>query len=221
MGINLRKVPMDNKLQRMVTIPQYVSSPASYQPNKTVIDNGRNMMLPLITQAAYEKGNVGLYIDPNSFVHPFNMPEEEDRDKYDIEKNKNNIIDFSDCNNYHDIISKQKAIKEVRSELMTNADHVSYYPIGDNDTRLMAGLKEAINSKECDINCYEPNFDGNFLNDIRILNGESITDKKTIKFGNAMDIKVTVRFEDKSPDVPNPMGKVVEVELTGGDEKNG
>ena len=63
MGINLRKVPMDNKLQRMVTIPQYVSSPASYQPNKTVIDNGRNMMLPLITQAAYEKGNVGIYID--------------------------------------------------------------------------------------------------------------------------------------------------------------
>ena len=36
-----------------------------------------------------------------------------------------------------------------------------------------------------------------------------------------MDIKVTIRFEDKNPDVPNPMGKVIEVELTGGDENDG
>ena len=209
---------MDNRLQNMVNIPQYVKSPAAYEPNKTVIDNGDNTMLPLITKAAYQKGDVGIYIDTNSFVHPFNAPPAELASMYDIEQNKNKIIDFSDCSNYHDIIAKQKAIKDVRSELMTNADHVSYYPIGDNDTKLMAGLKESINSKQCDINCYEPNFDGNFLNDIRILNGESITDKKTIKFGNAMDIKITVRFEDKSPDVPNPMGKVVEVELTGGND---
>ena len=85
----------------------------------------------------------------------------------------------------------------------------------------MSGLKRAINSKECDINCYEQNFNGNFLNNVRILNGNSITDKKTIEFGNAMDIKVTIRFEDKNPDVPNPMGRVIEVELTGGDENDG
>ena len=221
MSINIRKVPMDNKLQNMVTIKQFVSSPFSYEPNKTVIDNGNNLMLPLITQSAYEKGKTGIYIDPNSFIHPFNMPEEKDLDKYNIEKNKENIIDFSDCSNYHDVISKQKAIKEVRSELMTNADHISYYPVNDNDTKLMSGLKRAINSKECDINCYEQNFNGNFLNNVRILNGNSITDKKTIEFGNAMDIKVTIRFEDKNPDVPNPMGKVIEVELTGGDENDG
>ena len=44
---------MDNKLQNMVTIKQFVSSPFSYEPNKTVIDNGNNLMLPLITQSAY------------------------------------------------------------------------------------------------------------------------------------------------------------------------
>lgn len=216
----MKKVVMNGKLQNMTTVSDYLRSPNAFTVNDTVIDMGDGTMLPLISQAGYERNEVGIAINPNSFINRFNPPKERDMDSYNIavQTEAHSVIDFSDCKNYHDVINKQKALKDVRSELMTNADHISYYPIGDNNTRLMAGLKEAINAKQCDINMYEQNFDGNFLNDIRILNGDSITDKKTIKFGNALDIKVSVKFEDKNPNVPNPMGKVVEVELTGGDD---
>ena len=45
--------------------------------------------------------------------------------------------------------------------------------------------------------------------------------KKVIVYGNAMDMKISMTFEDASPDVPNPMGKKVTVVLTGGNEDDG
>ena len=33
-----------------------------------------------------------------------------------------------------------------------------------------------------------------------------------------LDLRGTIRIQDKSPDVPNPMGKIIEVDLNDGGE---
>ena len=38
----------------------------------------------------------------------------------------------------------------------------------------------------------------------------------TKRLCEALDIKATLILEDKSPDVPNPIGRTIKVDLTGG-----
>lgn len=211
--VNLREISMNGSMRNVITMDQYCKSPDLYPANNTAIDMGNGYIYPLITRTEYERGDIGVTINPESPIQYFNAPK--NPEKYSIEHNieNGNLVDFSDCKNYNTIISKQKAIKELRSELLTNADSITNYKIDDNDTPLMAAVKEAINSKECDINLY-----GHDPNDIRILNGNSITAAKAVKFADMMDMKITVTIEDTSPDVPNPMGKTITKVLTGGGE---
>ena len=39
------------------------------------------------------------------------------------------------------------------------------------------------------------------------------------RINKALDIKATLILEDKSPDVPNPMGKKISIDLTGYDNE--
>ena len=40
---------------------------------------------------------------------------------------------------------------------------------------------------------------------------------KLKKYGDAMDMKISMTIEDKSESVPNPIGKAINIELTGGE----
>lgn len=214
-NINLRKVSLNNRINNLVTYEQYMSNPNAYVPKETVIAiNGT--MYPVITQTAYESGTVGIVMNTDRFINRYNNPSPYDKE-YMVEGNEK-VIDFNKTKSYHEVIEKQQKVRDLKNEILTNSDNKTVLKIGDNDAPAMVGIKTAINCKECDINAYEQNFEGNFPNDRRILSEDNITLGKIIKFANAMDMKISMTIEDKNPDVPNPIGRSVTVELTGGSD---
>ena len=82
----------------------------------------------------------------------------------------------------------------------------------------MKAMKEAINLKHIDIDKYEPRFGPNFNNDKRLLKKDSITFRKLKDVCEALDMKATLKLEDANPNVPNPIGKKIAIDLTGYDE---
>ena len=56
----------------------------------------------------------------------------------------------------------------------------------------------------------------NFNNDKRLIKKNSITFGKLRNICNALDIRATLTLEDKTGDIPNPMGTRIEVCLTDG-----
>ena len=216
MSINLKKISIDNSMKNLVAFEEYVNNPKLYIPNETAIDvNG--YALPVITPSALELGDVGIAATTNTFITKFNMPNKENESKYRIKGNEK-LVDFSGSSSYHEVIEKQNMVRNLENEILTNSDNVTKFRIGDNNSPMMAGLKEGINAKNCNIRLYESRFDGNFLNDIRIMNEDDISLKKVIKFGNAMDMKIEVVISDKNESVPNPMGKEIRFEITDGGE---
>ena len=83
----------------------------------------------------------------------------------------------------------------------------------------MIGLKQAVIDKEIDINKYQSRFD-QFSNDRRKFKNHKISLDKFVSIAKSLDMKATVIIEDSSPNVPNPIGHKIVVDLipTGGDE---
>ena len=100
--INMRKVSMGNRLQNIITMEQYISNPDIYSAGNTVIDMQNGFLLPMITNAAYERGDIGIAANKDNFISYFNMPPEKKREMYTEEYNINNgnIVEIvSSCSN--------------------------------------------------------------------------------------------------------------------------
>ena len=78
----------------------------------------------------------------------------------------------------------------------------------------MVGLKEAVIAKNIDLDKYEQRFGVNYNNDKRLFNRNTITMSKLKTMFDVLDMKATLIIEDKSEEVPNPMGKKIIVDLT-------
>ena len=79
----------------------------------------------------------------------------------------------------------------------------------------MRGLKDAMISKNFDLDKYQDRFGLNYPNDKRRMNKDDISLKMLRRIAANTDIEVTMTFRDKSPDVPNPMGREITVNITG------
>ena len=129
-----------------------------------------------------------------------------------------NIIDFSDKTKIRDIINTQNKLRSMESAVLTSADNITI-PIDDqHDRPEILGLKEAIRCKHIDLDKYAPRFGANYNNDRRLLDKNSITLAKLIAYGNALDMEISLTFKDKSPDIPNPIGKEITVIVTDTDD---
>lgn len=131
-----------------------------------------------------------------------------------IEYSSNNIIDL-DCDNMRELISQSDKLKELEKDILTDADAIYNAPIDQDDTPELAGLKEAINAKNIDINKYAHRFGENFQNDRRALNKNNITLEKMKRFFTHLDMEATLTIKDKDGDIANPMNKVIVVDITG------
>ena len=98
--------------------------------------------------------------------------------------------------------------------ILTTIDNVFAPEIYNNDTPEMKAMKQAILDKHIDLDKYEPRFGPNYNNDKRLLKKSSITFGKLRSICDALDMKVTMTIEDSSPDVPNPIGRSITVDLT-------
>lgn len=126
-----------------------------------------------------------------------------------------NIIDYSNAQSLRDVIMTSQRIASAEASILTTIDNVFVPEIGPNDTPEMIAFKQAIIDKRIDLDRYEQRFGPNYNNDKRLLKKPNITFGKLRDMCNALDIKVTVMFEDMSPDVPNPIGRQIVTEITG------
>ena len=212
MDINIKKIRIDSKIYDVTSQEKYCSNPEKYDSNYTAIES-EGLAYPLINKTDYYNGVPGV-LDAG-LVMFYNQPAPNNPmiDQYNMQ----NAIDFSNAKSMKTIIEKSNMVKSLENEILVNSDNITVIKSDDNDDAEMAALKEAINCKQCDINAYSTRFNGNLLNDIRILKGHSITLSKLKTYGNALDMKMTLTIEDQNPDVPNPIGKSISVEITGGD----
>ena len=151
---------------------------------------------------AYEYGYAVFYYDP---VFP------KDIEAYSVV----NIIDYSNAHSLRDVIMTSQRIASAESSILTSIDNVFIPEIGPNDTPEMIAFKQAIIYKHIDLDRYEQRFGANYNNDKRLLKKPNITFNKLRDMCNALDIKVTIKLEDMSSDVPNPMGRQIVTEITG------
>lgn len=177
-----------------------------YPENYTAFDRGDEYIYPLRCKTdqrpgAYPSGGMIIFKPPIT---------EEEQNSYSRE----NVIDFSDKKNVAEIIRAQEALYDKERTILTTADNIFKPLVDSKDQPEMIGIKKAVSQKNCDIDKYEPRFNGNYNNEKRLFNEHSMTLLKIKRIAEALDIKVSMTFEDASPDVPNPMGHPVTVQLT-------
>lgn len=205
----MKKMKISDRVYDVTTIEEYTKSQELYDPTYTAIEH-EGLALPVIGKSDYATGRPGVV--PGSFVSFFQQPSEEDRSEYNLD----GAIDFDNTKNMRELIAKQNKVRDLEREILVNSDCITVPRFDDNDSVEMIALKEAIIAKQCDLNNYASRFNGNFANDKRILNDNTITLPKLKKYADALDLKIIMTIEDKSPDVANPMNKSITVELTGG-----
>lgn len=198
-----KKGKVNGKMYEIIPMEEYQKHPSIYNGTLTAIEND-NTLYPIrhndLGPGYYVKNEVmGMYINPR----------EEDRNNY----SSDNVIDFSSASDMKDIIERKAQYTNLEREILCDADNIFRPVIRENDAPMMKALKEAVIAKNMDINKYESRFGSTFNNDKRIFNNSSITLNKLISTADALDMKVTVNIEDKSGDVPNPIGRVITVDL--------
>lgn len=124
-----------------------------------------------------------------------------------------NIINFSDTENIKELIEKSNKLKDLERDILTSPDNIFIPKISSRDEPVMRGLKEAVIAKNIDIYKYAPRFGANFQNDRRLFNNTSITLSKMTSFLNNLDMKGTLIIEDAAPNVPNPIGYKIVIDL--------
>ena len=102
--------------------------------------------------------------------------------------------------------------------MLSNSDNL-FKPIPkENDSPEMKAMKKAICLKNIDIDAYADRFGDNFNNDKRLMKGSNITLSKAKSIGNNLDMKITLTISDARPDVPNPIGESITVDICGYEE---
>ena len=205
----MKKMKISDKVYDVTTAQEYTKNENLYDTAYTALEH-KGLALPILNKSDYGTDKPGSI--PGTFVSFFQMPNEADMAQYSLEA----AINFADTKNMRELIAKQNMVRDLEREILVNSDCVTIPRFDDNDSVEMIALKEAIIAKQCDLNSYASRFNGNFANDKRILNDNTITLPKLKKYADALDLKITMTIEDKNPDVPNPMHKSITVELTGG-----
>lgn len=210
---NYKKAKINGRVTTVVTPEEALNSPL-YQDKFSSVEIN-DVILPV--KKAYDPTTPGFYISSTGKIGKIIYPSEEDLEEY----SSKNAIDFSNIQSMKELINKQEEVKRMESEVLSNSDNL-FKPIPkENDAPEMKALKEAICLKNIDIDAYADRFLDNFNNDKRLLKGSSITISKMKSICDKLDMKVTLTISDTSPDVPNPIGQPISIDICGynyGDE---
>lgn len=127
---------------------------------------------------------------------------------------KPEVIDFSNTKSMQDYLSKKEQVRDIEREILTSPDNIFRPHINEDDTPEMKGLKEAIINKHIDIDKYADRFGPNFPNDKRKMRDNKITLFLLKRMCEGLDMKAELIISDAGPNVPNPIGDPVRIELT-------
>lgn len=205
---NYKKAKVEGRVTTVIKPEEALKNPAM-QNKYTSVEVG-NYILPV--KNSYDPSAPGFYI--NNKIGKLIYPSNEDIEDY---SNKN-VIDFSNVANMRELIAKQEEVKKMESEVLSNSDNLFKPIIKDNDSPEMKAMKKALCLKNIDIDAYADRFGNNFNNDKRLLKGSSITMSKLKSICDKLDMKCTLTISDTSPNVPNPIGEDIVIDICGGDD---
>ncbi|MGL5750094.1 MAG: hypothetical protein ACRCXT_06175 [Paraclostridium sp.] len=203
-----RKININGQFMDVVDVEQYRQCPSAYNPKFTAIQQD-GLVYPITNNT----NSPGFYHRPGQLYGTYVEPTVDQYSMY----NSDNIIDFGVATDMREIIEKSEMIKDMENVILTSSDNIYRPIITPNDTPEMRALKEAISAKNIDIDLYEHRFGASFNNDKRKLKDTKITLAKAKSISENLDMKIKIVIEDASDDIPNPMGKTIEVYVTGGD----
>ena len=199
--MSFNKGSIDGRMIDVIKMEDYIKDRSIVNSGFVGIQVG-GLVYPIRKQT---EDKPGIYFSPRGTIAWLKKPNEEEKDLY----SSSNIIDFRSSNT-KEMIEKCNALSALEQQILTDVDNVFKPVIGEEDSPEMALFKEAISKKECDFDKDENRFDKNFNNDKRLLAKSNSTLEKIKSIGSKLDMKITLRIEDKNPDVPNPMGVVLE-----------
>lgn len=207
---DFKKAKVEGRVTTVIK-PEEALKNQSMQNKYTSVEVG-NYILPVKT--SYDPTNPGFYIDGK--IGKIIYPSKEDIEDY----TNQNVIDFSDVKTMKELIAKQEEVKKMESEVLSNSDNL-FKPIAkENDSPEMKALKQAICLKNIDIDAYADRFGDNFNNDKRLLKGSSITMSKLKSICDKLDMKCTLTISDANPNVPNPIGEDIVIDICGTNDNN-
>ena len=210
--MDMIKIDLEGRLYDAIPLEDYHSNRDAYTANQTaVIIDG--YALPIIN--TNEIGNrIGICTAPNRIFSRINLPQtEEEHLEYTMDK----AINLSNSRDIKELLEKQEAVRNIEYDMLTTVDNITIPRIGNNDTPAAKAIKEAVLCKHIDLDKYESRFGSNYPNYKRLLLKDAISIKMLTIMCNALDIRATLTLTDKNPDVPNPINRTIQVELTGGD----
>lgn len=204
-----KKMRINDKIYDVTTLEDYSKYKDAYIPQYTAIyDPNTSLVLPIINKN--EIGYPGILMGTG--VCYCYEPDENNRQQYD----SSNIIDFDNTTSIHDMMEKQNVVRTLERDILTSPDNIFEPKIFDDDSPEMKALKSAVIAKQIDLDKYERRFGGNYGNDKRLFQKNTISLAMTKRICEALDIEATLTLTDKAGDIANPMGTTIEVKLTGG-----
>lgn len=194
-----------------------VTTPENYRKNPDLYNNKSavelNGCVYPIRNGNYNPDMIGYY--PGVVYDKYSIPaNEEEFNAYSTD----HMANFNSVTKLQELVTEQNKINTDQMLYLSTPDNI-FRPVIDNikDEPLMIGLKEAIIAKEIDINKYQSKFK-QFSNDRRKFNGHKISLDKAVSTAQSLDMKITAVIEDTNPNVPNPIGRKIIIDLTPGSE---
>ena len=194
-----------------------VTTPENYRKNPDLYNNKSAVELDgyvyPIRNGNYNPDMIGYY--PGVVYDKYSIPtNEEEANAYSTD----HMANFNSVTKLQELVTEQNKINTDQMLYLSTPDNI-FRPVIDDikDEPLMIGLKEAIIAKEIDINKYQSKFK-QFSNDRRKFNGHKISLDKAVSTAQSLDMKITAVIEDADPNVPNPIGRKIVIDLTPGSE---
>lgn len=205
-------IKINDKLCDVAKLDDYVKNPDIYIQGHVAIElEQSDYIFPVINPNNADPNDVGIEIGDT--ICKVRLPET-DTEKEEYSKSK--MVDFNKATSMTELINMQDTVIDMEKEILTNPDNTSIYQVSEKDTPAMKLLKEAVNAKHINLDSYDYRFGSNYNNDKRIFNKNNVSLAMMERMANALDMKLTLTLQDASDDVPNPIGKPMSIDITGG-----
>ena len=213
LNINITKGVVNGSIYDILSYEEYVENQDSASSGniaiKTTTHEGKEIVLPYKGNYNGNTNIPGVYnAGP---VDMFVFPDESNEERYRAKR----TVEISNADSINEILKKKETLARLAEPWITSPDNITKFQISEDDNPEMICLKEALNAKNIDFDKYAPRFGANFPNDKRQLKQNSATLNIIKRFCENLDMEAILILQDKNPNVPNPMGKRVEVSLTG------
>ena len=207
----MKKAVINGRMLDIVPIKEAIESTNESNNNIAIEANG--CILPV--RGSTDK-RPGAY-RAGSFYMKTVMPDSVELPNYRADDN--HIVDFTKAEDIRGIIKAESKLRNLEVSRLTTIDNICAPRIRPDDAPEMVGLKKAIIQKHIDLDKYEQRFFYNYNNDRRLLEKDNITLTKLKTFAKALDMKLTLTFEDNGKNVPNPIGEPIRVTVIGGEDE--